>query len=150
MRRRGTGRGGEKGVGGRIGQVYEVKLFIFLGKSYTVTGSASEPGLLPRALDVIFNSLDLQQQLSEVKVHPERFSELRYLNEDEVAKKQERKDGILNAVSRDSSLGPSSVKTLGAVVHDTHTLGAFIPTPPTLSLMQSCQYTTPTIFLPQF
>jgi hypothetical protein len=53
-------------------------------------------------LDVIFNSLDLQQQLSGIKVRPERFSELRYLGEEDMAKEQQKKDVILNAVSGQS------------------------------------------------
>ena len=69
------------------------------GKSYTVTGTPTEPGLLPRALDVIFNSLDLQQQLSDVKVRPERFAELRYLQNREAEKEEQWKEDVLNKVS---------------------------------------------------
>jgi len=31
------------------------------GKTYTMTGSSQDQGILPRCLDVIFNSLDEQQ-----------------------------------------------------------------------------------------
>ena len=31
------------------------------GKTYTMTGSAQDQGILPRCLDVIFNSIDRQQ-----------------------------------------------------------------------------------------
>ena len=76
-----------------------IHLSVELGKSYTVTGTPTEPGLLPRALDVVFSSLDLQQQLSEVKVRPERFSELRYLKESEQEEAQLWKGHILDLVS---------------------------------------------------
>lgn len=60
----------------------------------------TEPGLLPRALDVIFSSLDVQHQLSDIKMHPERFSELRVLSDKELAEKEQWKDDVLNMVSR--------------------------------------------------
>ena len=52
---------------------------------------------MPRALDTMFSSLDLQQQ-SEVKVHPKFFSELTYLSDREVEKHQKWKDDILAMV----------------------------------------------------
>lgn len=70
-----------------------------LGKSYTITGTPSQPGILPRALDVIFSSLDVEQQLSEVKVRPKCYSELKYLNNEEVEKEQQWKIKILNLVN---------------------------------------------------
>ena len=64
-----------------------------------MTGTPTDPGILPRTLDVIFNSLDHQQQLSEVKVHPKLFSDLHYLSESEAEKEQQWKDNALNIVS---------------------------------------------------
>jgi len=37
------------------------------GKTYTMTGSAQDQGILPRCLDVIFNSLEEQQAKKYVK-----------------------------------------------------------------------------------
>ena len=75
-------------------------LLLILGKSYTITGVPAEPGLLPRALDAIFNSINLQQQLSGVKVRPERFSEVRYIGGRDLEREQQWKENILNMVSK--------------------------------------------------
>lgn len=81
------------------GVVATLPSFSISGKSHTVTGTPTEPGLLPRALDVIFGSLDPQQQLSQVEVYPERFAELRYLKDSEVEREQQWKNNVLNLVS---------------------------------------------------
>lgn len=78
--------------------IIETTVTNFVGKSYTVTGTPSEPGLLPRALDGIFNSLDLQQQLSEHRVYPERFSELAYLTSPGMEREKQWKEHALDMV----------------------------------------------------
>ena len=67
------------------------------GKTYTVTGPPSDPGILPRSLDVIFNSID-HQQLSSVSVKPKHFSEVVYLSKDEATEMESHKENTLNMV----------------------------------------------------
>ena len=69
-----------------------------IGKTYTVTGTPSDPGILPRSLDVIFNSID-QQQLSSVSVKPKHFSELIHLSKEEASEMKTYRENILNMVS---------------------------------------------------
>ena len=69
-----------------------------IGKTYTVTGTPSDPGILPRSLDVIFNSID-QQQLSSVSVKPKHFSELVHLSKEEASEMKTHRENILNMVS---------------------------------------------------
>lgn len=66
-----------------------------VGKTYTVTGTPMEPGILPRSLDLIFNSLS-PQQLSSLQLKPKNFSEVVYLTDHEVEKELAKKDNILN------------------------------------------------------
>ena len=74
-------------------------IILCAGKSYTVVGTPSEPGLLPRALDVIFSSLDLKQ-MEDVRLVPERFSELRRIRDDqEFEERQKWKERLLSMVS---------------------------------------------------
>lgn len=68
------------------------------GKTYTVTGTPSDPGILPRSLDVIFNSID-HHQLSTVSVKPKHFSEVAYLSKDEAAEMAAHKENTLNMVN---------------------------------------------------
>ena len=68
-----------------------------IGKTYTVTGTPSDPGILPRSLDVIFNSID-QQQLSSVSVEPKHFSELVPLSKEEASEMNTHRENILNMV----------------------------------------------------
>lgn len=69
-----------------------------IGKSYTVTGTSSDPGLLPRTLDAIFNSLDPQLHLSDMKILPQRFSEVCYLSDEEMEVEQQRKNHVMKLV----------------------------------------------------
>ena len=78
-----------------------LSLTLFLsGKTYTVTGTPSDPGILPRSLDVIFNSID-HQQLSSVSVKPKHFSEVVYLSKEEVTAMESHKENTLNMVGED-------------------------------------------------
>ena len=67
------------------------------GKTYTVTGTPAEPGVLPRSLDVIFNSIH-PQQLSPVLLRPKHFSEATYLTPEEAERECSRKEGLLHKV----------------------------------------------------
>ena len=68
------------------------------GKTYTVTGTPTEPGILPRSLDLIFNSIS-PQQLSSVLLRPKNFSEATYLTEEETESERARKSDILSKAS---------------------------------------------------
>lgn len=68
-----------------------------IGKTYTVTGTPTEPGILPRSLDLIFNSIS-PQQLSSLQLKPKNFSGAVYLTEDEMTKELARKDNLLTKV----------------------------------------------------
>ena len=63
-----------------------------------MVGTPSEPGLLPRALEVIFTSFELKK-LEEVRLVPERFSELRRIRDDqELEDRLRKKEKLLNLV----------------------------------------------------
>ena len=68
------------------------------GKTYTVTGTSAEPGILPRSLDLIFNSVS-PQQMSSLELRPKNFSEAVYLTEEEVASEVARRENTLNKVT---------------------------------------------------
>lgn len=63
-----------------------------------MTGTSEDPGLLPRSLDVIFNSLD-ERQLSSAAIKPKYFSDVTSLSQQEQEAEQERKQAILAKVS---------------------------------------------------
>ena len=56
-----------------------------------------EPGILPRSLDLVFNSIG-PQQMSSLELRPKNFSEAIYLTEEEVASELTRRESILNKV----------------------------------------------------
>lgn len=64
-----------------------------------MTGTATEPGILPRSLDVIFNTIQ-DRQLSCVGFKPKHFSGLAYLTKREQEREQKEKEAILNGVCR--------------------------------------------------
>jgi len=64
-----------------------------------VTGTPTEPGILPRSLDVIFNSID-QKQFSRITIKPKHFSSVEYLNSREQEKEEALKEEILRKVRR--------------------------------------------------
>lgn len=68
-----------------------------IGKTYTVTGTSTEPGLLPRSLDVVFNTID-QRQFSSVAIRPKHFSDVAHLSERETEREQLKKEEILAKV----------------------------------------------------
>lgn len=70
------------------------------GKTYTVTGPHSDPGILPRSLDVIFNSIEAKQ-LMNVATKPKYYSEVTYLSEEDKEEEQKIKEKILNMVIMD-------------------------------------------------
>lgn len=69
------------------------------GKSYTVTGKSAEPGILPRALDVIFNSIG-DHQFHGWDLMPQYYADAHYLNEEEKVTEIENKKALLNKVNR--------------------------------------------------
>lgn len=69
------------------------------GKTYTVTGNPTNPGLLPRLLDVLFNSIQDGKLLTDVKFKPKHFSEVTYPSEQELASERALKESLLSRVS---------------------------------------------------
>lgn len=63
-----------------------------------MTGTSAEPGILPRSLDLIFNSVS-PQQMSSLELRPKNFSEAVYLTEEEVASEVARRENTLNKVT---------------------------------------------------
>ena len=68
-----------------------------VGKTYTVTGTPTDPGILPRSLDLIFNSIS-PQKLSSLQLRPKNFSEVVYLTDEEMEGELSKKENILNQV----------------------------------------------------
>ena len=62
-----------------------------------MTGTPSEPGILPRSLDLIFGSVS-PHQMSSLELRPKNFSEAVYLSEEESARELAVREGILNKV----------------------------------------------------
>lgn len=83
-----------------------------VGKTYTVTGTPTEPGILPRSLDLIFNSIS-PQQLSSLQLKPKNFSEVVYLTDEEMEGELARKDNILNQASAQA---PMQVETCKPII----------------------------------
>ncbi|EDQ90372.1 uncharacterized protein MONBRDRAFT_24755 [Monosiga brevicollis MX1] len=54
------------------------------GKTYTVLGSPESPGLLPRSLDVLFNSIG-QQLCERNDMKPQLYNKIRFMTREEVA-----------------------------------------------------------------
>lgn len=84
-----------------------------IGKTYTVTGTPTEPGILPRSLDLIFNSIS-PQQLSSLQLKPKNFSEVVYLTDKEMERELSKKENILNQAS--VQLGLGQVETCKALI----------------------------------
>ena len=63
------------------------------GKTYTIQGSAADPGILPRALDVIFNSVG-DKLLTTMDVRPNCFNRVVQMKEKDVAKVEADKANV--------------------------------------------------------
>ena len=64
------------------------------GKTYTIQGSSTDGGILPRALDVIFNSIGNQQWDSMI-FRPEMFCSVSKLTSEEMAKEEKIKERVM-------------------------------------------------------
>ena len=62
-----------------------------------MTGTSTEPGILPRSLDVIFNSID-QKQFSSIAIKPKHFSSVEYLDSREQEREEALKEEIMGKV----------------------------------------------------
>lgn len=71
--------------------------YLYSGKTYTVTGTPAEPGILPRSLDLIFNTVT-PQQMSSLDLLPKNFSEAIYLSEEEAESQRIKREAIWNKV----------------------------------------------------
>jgi hypothetical protein len=69
------------------------------GKTYTMQGSAQEPGLIPRTLDFLFSSIQghLETKREIYKYKPEKFNEITSLTESELTTELQYKEQLLKA-----------------------------------------------------
>ncbi|ELT87596.1 hypothetical protein CAPTEDRAFT_132084, partial [Capitella teleta] len=70
------------------------------GKTYTVQGNPKEAGILPRALDVIFNSVG-NRQLSRASLKPHMFSDVLKINSALMAENEKVKESVLKLADHD-------------------------------------------------
>lgn len=68
-------------------------MIYFLGKTYTIVGTAAEPGLVPRSLEYIFRTLPVLSKTPSVK--PQAFGKVIKLTEQQVAQEVLLKENIL-------------------------------------------------------
>ncbi|KAB7501669.1 Kinesin-like protein KIF20A [Armadillidium nasatum] len=80
------------------------------GKTYTIQGTNSNPGLLPRTLDTLFNIIGEQQYMKN-DLKPQHFCGVVRLNQKDIAKEEELKEQLLktgNVVGGNGSLCKST------------------------------------------
>ncbi len=65
------------------------------GKTYTIQGPSSDPGILPRSLDVIFNSIG-DRQMTELKLKPNCFNRVVQMKDKDVRKLEEDKQTVFS------------------------------------------------------
>ncbi|RUS87490.1 hypothetical protein EGW08_004744, partial [Elysia chlorotica] len=70
------------------------------GKTYTIQGKAQDAGILPRSLDVLFNSIN-GKQISNPCVKPEMFNDFVKLSANEVLEEQKLKKQTLKLGAND-------------------------------------------------
>ena len=63
------------------------------GKTYTIQGEAATPGILPRALDVLFNSVKDRQMLG-LELKPNCFNRVVQMREKDIRKLEEDKHSV--------------------------------------------------------
>ena len=64
------------------------------GKTYTIQGTSTDGGILPRALDVIFNSISGQQWDSMI-FRPEMFCNVSKLTKAEIEVEEKTKERVM-------------------------------------------------------
>nr|XP_045606968.1 kinesin-like protein KIF20B isoform X3 [Procambarus clarkii] len=81
------------------------------GKTYTVQGTPTDQGILPRTLDVVFNTVgEHQYQKNDLK--PQYFCSIMRLDERDIQREEERKDKIFKIGSELSSTFSQSTMSL--------------------------------------
>ena len=61
-------------------------------------GTAADPGVLPRALDVVFNSIGKGRMMGGIALKPKHFSEVRTLSSNDQTKEKDAKDKLMAQV----------------------------------------------------
>ncbi len=85
------------------------------GKTYTIQGSRRDPGIIPRALDVIFNSVG-ERQTTSLELKPNCFNRVVQMKEKDVKKLEEDKTEVFRlAVELERNVEDSNEDFL---VHD--------------------------------
>ncbi|XP_065676955.1 kinesin-like protein KIF20B isoform X2 [Hydra vulgaris] len=72
------------------------------GKTYTIQGVPEDGGILPRSLDVIFNSIKKQRYI-RANIKPKFCNEVTYLTEEEEIQEDLIKKSVLNAVEHNDT-----------------------------------------------
>ena len=69
----------------------------FSGKTYTMQGTNADPGLIPRTLDLLFDSLgaQLETQRAQYSYKPDKFNEMTSLTEAELTHELAHKEHIM-------------------------------------------------------
>ncbi|XP_050413395.1 kinesin-like protein KIF20A, partial [Patella vulgata] len=70
------------------------------GKTYTIQGKQSDAGILPRALDVLFNSIN-NKQLSGMNLKPKMFMDVAKLTAEQEEAERKIKDRIMQMSTED-------------------------------------------------
>lgn len=86
------------------------------GKTFTIQGTNEEPGILPRALDVIFNSVGSQQTVS-LELKPNCFNRVIQMKEKDIRKLEADKQEVFRLALELQSQAMMSRKN-GQVMND--------------------------------
>ncbi|GLH00007.1 Kinesin-like protein Klp61F [Gryllus bimaculatus] len=65
------------------------------GKTFTIQGNSEKPGIIPRSLNLLFNSIK-DKVSKDVKFKPEKLNNVVWLRPEEIEKDREIKESILN------------------------------------------------------
>lgn len=77
--------------------ILNIYYLLLTGKTYTIVGTDSEPGIIPRALEYLFKSLEKFKKYSSIKPH--NFGSVVFLNKDESAAEKKLLQNIISAFS---------------------------------------------------
>ena len=90
------------------------------GQTYTIQGTKKEPGILPRSLDVLFNSVEAQLDESG-RFRPHMFSGVTRLSDQDVARgaKEKREVMMMSADVKNAATNAAKTTVRSAVLGDT-------------------------------
>lgn len=91
------------------------------GKTFTIQGSKNSPGIIPRAINLLFNSINGKVS-EEVKFKPDKINNVLWLNQEDVNKEIEVKQSILS-FDKTLNKGCRSVSTLSLLSDESQVSG---------------------------